>query len=107
MPPVDSVMPSPQQWLILGAMAAALAAAWVLARRRRPVDGAPTQYRREIDGAVQEGQKVNRDLCELLAELKELASRINGQLDTKAAELQKVLGEADRRITAFRVGDNP
>lgn len=102
MPLVDSLMPSPQQWLILGGMAAALAAAWVLARRRRPVDGSPAQYRREIDGAVQQGQTVNRDLRELIAELEQLASRINGQLDAKAAELQKVLDDADRRITAFR-----
>ncbi len=72
-------------------------------RRRRPLDGSPKQYRREIDSAVGQGASVKRDMERLLVELEELSRKINSQVDTKFAKLEQSISDADRRISAMRI----
>ncbi|MBN2562829.1 MAG: hypothetical protein JXQ75_18045 [Phycisphaerae bacterium] len=72
-------------------------------RRRRPLDGSPKQYRREIDSATAQSAGVKRDMEQLLIELEELSRKINAQIDTKFAKLERSIADADKRISAFRI----
>jgi len=72
-------------------------------RRRRPLDGSPKQYRREIDSAVTQSTAVKRDMEQLLVELEKLSRHINAQIDTKFAKLEQSIADADKRISALRI----
>jgi septal ring factor EnvC (AmiA/AmiB activator) len=100
----DSFMPSAQQFGIMAVLLAAVVASYLYSRhRRRPTDGTPKQYRRELDSAAAQGRTVQRDMEQLLTELERLAARLNEQLDAKHQDLQQSLAEADKRISALRI----
>ncbi|MBI5763927.1 MAG: hypothetical protein HZA51_10425 [Planctomycetes bacterium] len=98
----ESITPSPQQWAVL-ALLGFVGLAIVVARwRSRPLDGSPTQYRREIDSANRETGQIRDDMERLLLELETLSTRLNTQLDQKHAQLQESIRDADQRIFALR-----
>jgi hypothetical protein len=100
----DSLMPSAQQFGIMAVLLAAVVALYLYSRRRRrPTDGTPKQYRRELNSATAQGRTVQRDMEQLLTELERLAARLNEQLDAKHQDLQQSLAEADKRISALRI----
>lgn len=99
----ESSKATPTQYFLL--LAAVVIATCVILnmRRRRPLDGSPKQYRREIDSAVGQSASVRRDMERLLVELEELSRKINAQVDTKFAKLEHSIADADRRISALRI----
>lgn len=94
---------STQQTLLLSLVIIVLTITVVNIRRRRPKDGSPKQYRREIDAATTQSTAVRRDMETLLIELEELARKINAQIDTKFAKLEQSITDADRRVSALRI----
>ncbi len=98
----ESTMPSIQQLAILAAILIATFTVLTMRRRRRPLDGSPKQYRREIDGATAQSTAVKRDLEQLLVELEQLSKNINAQIETKFAKLERSIADADKRIVALR-----
>lgn len=72
-------------------------------RRRRPLDGSPRQYRREIESAAETGAGLRNDLDQLMIQLEELSRRINSQVETRFAKLEQTIADADRRIAALRI----
>jgi len=88
---LDSLMPSPQQWLILIVLLAGLAAAYLRLRRRRPKDGAATSSRQAAPDDLRPAEQTRRDLEQLVDELRTLTGRLDAAID-----------EADQRIQALR-----
>lgn len=98
----ESITPSPQQWAVL-ALLGFVGLAIIVARwRSRPLDGSPTQYRREIDSANRETGQIRDDMERLLSELETLSTKLNTQLDQKHAQLQETIRDADQRVFALR-----
>ncbi len=95
--------PTLQQWGLLCGVIVLATVVIMNMRRRRPLDGSPRQYRREIDGATQQSIGVKRDMADLLVELDKLARNINAQIDTKFAKLEQSIADADKRISAMRI----
>jgi hypothetical protein len=89
--------------LLLAAIVVAIITVLNMRRRRRPLDGSPKQYRREIDSATAQSSAVKRNMEQLLIELEELSRNINAQIDTKFAKLERSIVDADKRISALRI----
>lgn len=70
-------------------------------RRARERMGPPTQTARERLQELAEQRGVRDDMEQLLAELQDLARKINAQIDTKFAKLEAAIADADRRIAAL------
>ncbi len=94
---------STSQWAMIAAIIIATFVVLNIRRRRRPLDGSPRQYRREIESAARDEEGLRTDLGQLMIQLEELARRINGQIDTKFAKLEQSIADADKRIAALRV----
>lgn len=94
--------PSTQQILILAAVVVATVVVLKM-RGRRPLDGSPRQYRREIDSATARSSAVKRDMEQLLTALDELSRDISAQIDTRFAKLEQSIADADKRISALRI----
>ncbi len=92
-----------QQIAMLAAILLAIITVMNMRRRRRPLDGSPKQYRREIDSATAQSASIKRNLEQLLIELEELSRNINAQIDTKFAKLERSIIDADKRISALRI----
>ena len=70
-------------------------------RRARERMGPPTQKARERLQELAEQRGVRDDMEQLLAELQDLARKINAQIDTKFAKLEAAIADADRRIATL------
>ena len=69
------------------------------ARRRDPMATRPDQ-RRSLAGE----RSAERQMQSLVIELEALARRMGGELDTKAAKLETLIGQADERIARLTAG---
>ena len=94
---------STSQWAMIASIIIATFVVLNIRRRRRPLDGSPRQYQREIESAARDEAGLRKDLNQLMIQLEELARRINGQIDTKFAKLEQSIADADKRIAALRV----
>jgi hypothetical protein len=92
----------PRQLAIIAAILLATIVVLNMRRRRRPLDGSPKQYRREIDAANAQTSAVKRNMEELLVELQELSRKISAQIDTKFVKLEQSIADADKRISTLR-----
>lgn len=65
-------------------------------RRRDPLDGSGSGF------SLAQQRSVERQMQSLLVEMAEMARQISAQLDTRAARLEALIGQADERIAALR-----
>lgn len=80
-------------WIVIGL--AALTIIYVvmrpaLRRKKDPLDKSPF--------SLSQQRAVERDMSNLLVEMSEMARQITAQLDTRAAKLQALIDEAERKI---------
>jgi MYXO-CTERM domain-containing protein len=95
--------PSPQQWVILVALALVGAAALFAGRRRRPLDAPPRDDSHQMNVANKRSAEIRDDMERLLGELSRLSDSIDKQLDGKLEELKSAARDADQRISALRI----
>jgi hypothetical protein len=65
-------------------------------RRRDPLESSGSGF------SLAQQRSVERQMQSLLVEMAEMARQISAQLDTRAARLEALIGEADERIAALR-----
>jgi len=94
--------PSLDAYLVLGVVIIAVSLIAV-ATRRRASDRVPNprDYAREQISRLREERGVKQDMENLLVQLSELARQINAQIDTRFAKLEKVIADADERISTL------
>ncbi len=94
-------------WLI--AVAVVLITATMLISVRKKMRGKSDRPRLDAGERLERMKQVHGmkdDLRTMMVELEELTRRFSAQLDAKAIRLEKLIEEADRRITAMN-GDSP
>jgi uncharacterized membrane-anchored protein YhcB (DUF1043 family) len=89
----------PEAWVLLGLGAALLIYMLVLRpmmrRRKDPLERPPAF------ASLSQQRAVERQMQNLLVELAEMARQISAQLDTRAAKLEQLIQDADRRLEAL------
>jgi uncharacterized membrane-anchored protein YhcB (DUF1043 family) len=86
----------PTTWIVLTVGLALLAWLTFRSRRRDPMDKAP------VFSSLSQQRSVERQMQNLLVELDKMARDMNAQLDTRAAKLEALIDDADRRIAELR-----
>src|SRR5262245_56288661 len=88
----------PATWAIYGVAAMSLMYLVVrpMLKRKDPLARSPAKT------SLSQQRALERQMETLLVELSEMSRQMTAQLDTRAAKLQALLDEADRRIAALR-----
>jgi len=81
------------QWMVfaLGAIVIVYLVFRPMFRRKDPLEKGP-------DFSLASQRSVEREMSNLLVELSEMARQVTAQLDTRAAKLESLMQEADRKI---------
>jgi hypothetical protein len=95
--------PTERTYALYALMACAIVLLTIAVRRRRRegFGNLPKTPRQKMDELAAR-QGVRDDMQALLAELQDLARKINAQIDTKFAKLEAAISDADRRIEALQ-----
>lgn len=89
------------QWAILAVGAAATL--YLLMRGRLRMRKDPLE--RPPPLGISQQRQIERDIANLMVEMLETARQMTAQLDTRAARLEVLIGEADQRLAALRSGN--
>ena len=95
---------SPYKMLVIGAAAVVLGLfLWAKTNRRiaRSRQDQGMSARERVEKASQ-ARDIYSNISELMARLADLSRQINGQIDTRTAKLEQLLGRADRAIEALK-----
>jgi len=99
--PLLAAAPLANSQILLIIVIVGVSVTMMIAARRRRTQGAnsPRAYVREQVSKLREGARVNGDLDALLAQAQEITRQMNAQLDTRFCKLERVIRDADERIT--------
>jgi hypothetical protein len=101
---MESVPTDWTPWLLAGVGMAALVLLIVVmrpaARRAEPEEEPFTDDAKKPSLAKQ--RAVERDMSQLMTELSEMARQVSAQLDARSAKLERLMREADERITKLQ-----
>lgn len=86
-------------WIAL--IVAAGATAYIYYRARRNTKKDPLENR-TMSSSMAQQRAVERQMSNLLVELSEMARTVSASLDTRAAKLEALMDEADKRIEVLR-----
>src|ERR1700677_5171549 len=100
----ETTLSAPQLWLlyVTGALTIVYAI-FLRPMQKRKKDPLARTFQ---PGALSRQRDVEKQMETLLVELSEMARQITAQLDTRAAKLQGLLAEADKRIAELQGGGN-